>query len=136
MSHLCMPVKGPLSPESFAHQPRTPTPSAPAQKSTRSIAPQRPLLNRSPLPAFKLRFSNLAAMLGATDVSYPMGGEAQARIPAPGLSPLRVFFPLASLSLFIAHVSARRASMWQLPSVCYLFMQMLCHGTSKLVHSY
>ena len=96
-----MPVKVPLSPESFAHQPRTPTPSAPVQKSSRSISPQRPLLNRSPLPAFKLRFSNLAVILGATDVSYPMGGEAQARIPAPGLSPLRVSFSLTSLSLSV-----------------------------------
>ena len=40
-------------------------------------------------------------MLGATDGSYLMGGEAQARIPAPGLSPLRVSFSLASLSLSI-----------------------------------
>ena len=60
----------------------------------------------------------------ATDVGYPLGGEAQARIPAPGLSPLRVFFPLASPSLFSALVSARRAFMWHLPSVCYLLLQV------------
>ena len=151
MSHVCMPVKGPFGPRFSARLPPSPTPSTPAHQEhpphrpSASIAHALPLpafrfrlpilsvmlgatdgsylmrgetqaripapglsLHRvsfprltpfvfSPLPAFKLRFSNLAVILGATDVSYPMGGEAQARIPAPGLSPLRVFFPLASL---------------------------------------
>ena len=52
MPHHVMPVKGFLSPEPPAHQLYMPTPSAPAPKSTRSIAPRRLLLNSSPLPVF------------------------------------------------------------------------------------
>ena len=74
MSLLCMPVKGSLGPELSAHLPPSPTSSAPALTEHPLPCPTVFTAIRIPLPAFRLRFSVLAVMLGAADGGYPMGG--------------------------------------------------------------
>ena len=113
------PLFNPYPPPS--HPPPHRTPTSPALKSTLPITPQHPLPKRSPLPAFRLRFSILAVMLGATDGSYLMRGETHARIPAPGLSLLRVSFPRLT-SAFHLPASPLGGLLSDSAFGCYLFL--------------
>ena len=109
------------SPPSRTHRaPTAPTacPQPRTDKRPLPTSPRHPLPKRSRLVCPQVTVSTLAVVLGATNGSYLMGGG-----PKPG-SPLLGCPPSGCPSLsphhhsLSAHLSSRRASMWQLPSVC------------------